>query len=84
MHLLARRRSAAHRSPARWLAPAAFVVLAACGDSTGPEAPSLTGQWSGTSQGITLTVTLTEDAAGRLTGSGFDDFQIALVRQGGA
>lgn len=70
MHRPAHRRRGLHRLVPPYLVPAVFLAIAACSDSTGPEAPSLTGQWSGTSQGITLTVTLSEDASGALSGSG--------------
>lgn len=63
-------------------------LLAACGDSaTEPEPdPLVTGSWSGTSQGVTLNLTLTEGVGGSVSGSGnmagsLDNLAL-VVRQG--
>lgn len=61
--------------------------LTACGDSTTePEPdPVVTGSWSGTSQGATLNLTLSEGVGGAVSGSGniVGSDNIALtVRQG--
>jgi hypothetical protein len=40
---------------------ASLLVLTACGDSgTGARAPSLSGAWAGSSQGLVLNITVTE------------------------
>lgn len=53
------------------LLPAVFVLAAACGsDATGPESTNVSGTWTGSSSGITLSVTLSEGSDGSLSGSG--------------
>jgi len=69
------------------LALAMVLALAACGDNgTEPELPTVSGSWSGTSQGITLNLTLSEGVGGAVAGSGNiagPDSNISLiVRQG--
>lgn len=49
-------------------AVALFIVLAACGDATAPP-PSMTGAWTGTAQGNTFSLTLSE-TGGNISGSG--------------
>ena len=77
-----------------WRAPAILGLVlamalapAACGDSaTAPEIPTVSGSWSGTSQGLTLNLTLSEGAGGAVAGSGNisgGGYNLALiVRQG--
>jgi len=70
------------------LALALALAPVGCGDSgTGPELPpTVTGSWSGTSQGVTLNLTLSEGVGGAVAGSGNiagPDGNISLiVRQG--
>ena len=51
---------------------AVVLAVAGCGDGgTGPEVPPVvSGSWSGTSQGITLNLTLLEGIGGSVSGSG--------------
>ncbi|MEQ9398188.1 MAG: hypothetical protein RJQ04_03380 [Longimicrobiales bacterium] len=62
--------------PRRYLALFFLVLVtaaaSACGDgATAPEPdPVVSGSWSGTSQGLTLRLTLSEGAGGAVSGSG--------------
>lgn len=49
-----------------------FVALPACGDSgpTGPASWDVSGQWSGTIEGVSMNMSLNEDAQGNIAGNG--------------
>lgn len=50
---------------------ASLALLAGCGgESLTPSTADLSGGWSGSSEGVTLNLTLSEDMEGNLTGSG--------------
>jgi hypothetical protein len=54
----------------RLLVALLFVALAGCSDSpTGPDQVSINGTWSGSTSGLSVTVTINE-SAGQLSGSG--------------
>jgi len=60
-------------------------VLMACSDSTGPAIPSMAGTWQGTSEGLTLRMTLNQSETGAVSGNGTlsgSDMSIALTVSG--
>lgn len=55
----------------RWaVLPLMLATLVACGDSTGPTIPDLTGTWSGSAGGGDWSITISENEDGELSGSG--------------
>lgn len=52
------------------LASIALIAATGCGGMLEPEGADLSGQWSGSSQGVTLELTLDEDSDDNLSGSG--------------
>lgn len=85
------RRPRVRRAPAlaaAILLPALLLATAGCGDSgTEPRAdPTVSGSWTGTSQGVTVNLVLNEGTGGAVAGSGNisgGELNLALiVRQG--
>lgn len=52
------------------LASIALIAATGCGGMLEPEGADLSGAWSGSSQGVTLELTLDEDSDDNLSGSG--------------
>lgn len=50
----------------------AFLAIPACGDSgpTGPASWDVSGQWSGTLSGVSMSMSLNENADGNIAGNG--------------
>lgn len=49
------------------------LVITACGDSSGPRTPSMTGTWNGSIGSYSMSITLREQS-GSITGNGVDQW----------